>query len=329
MNEHVKKKHTLGGIFVMERALSITVLIVFIFAAAEKRRLLAICPIAALALAACASTACASMRILSLAPPATEILFHLGLGEQVIGVTQYCDWPPEAAELPKFANMMNISVEAVAKMRPDLIVLSDMNEAQAKPLADFGMNTAIIRQQSFADICEAMEELGRLCGVEATADASVRELRAEYDAATVPPADSPPRVLIVVSRDAPGSEFRKLYAAGRSSFYSELIERAGCVNALESKSAYEGLSREGVLRIDPDIIIELLGAHGPDTPDEATAISAWNAFDDLRAAREGRVSFITGGFAMRAGTRLPALLRAVVMCARDGARYVREEDAAR
>ena len=77
-------------------------------------------------------------RILSITPAGTEILYALGLGDRVVGVTKYCTWPPEVSSKPRIGDMMHVNMEWVVGMRPDLIVISDMNETLKPSLESLG-----------------------------------------------------------------------------------------------------------------------------------------------------------------------------------------------
>jgi ABC-type Fe3+-hydroxamate transport system substrate-binding protein len=97
-------------------------------------------------------------RILSLAPAATEILFYLGLGDRVIGVTEYCTWPPEAREKMNIGDMMHVNLELVLALRPDLVVLSNMNGHIGKQMEELGIPVEAVYQddsRKFASRCSA------------------------------------------------------------------------------------------------------------------------------------------------------------------------------
>lgn len=261
-------------------------------------------------------------RILSLAPVTTEILYDLGLGDRVVGVTKWCNWPPEAAQKPQVPDMMNVSVEAAAGFAPDLIVLSNMNGHVENRLRAFGFNVVAARQDDFGAICESMIEIGRACGVEEAARARVEELRAEVRGLAADVPDGPrPRVLVSVGRDTADGTFRRVFAASRGAFYTDLVREAGGENASERDEAYTQYTREGLIRVDPDIVIELAGDHGAGEAAEVIA-AQWEAFTDLRAAADGRVSIITGDVALRPGPRYPAILRAFIRAIQGGERLI-------
>ena len=278
-------------------------------------------------LALCLASACAFAavpeRILSITPAGTEILYVLGLGDRVVGVTKYCSWPPEAQTLPNLGDMMHVNLEVVMGLRPDLVLVSNMNRQVGEQVESLGYRTVTVYQDDFEQICDSMLRVGRVCGIENKAVLRIDELREAVREKTIPLGANPNplRVLIAAGRDPSEENLRKIHVAGRGSFYDDLLARAGAVNAYTQDVAYAQISREGLLRLDPDVIIELIGEHGMEAP-TGSVISRWEAVSELRAARNGRVSVIRGDFTLRAGPRYPQILDAFIKVIRDGVREV-------
>jgi iron complex transport system substrate-binding protein len=208
-------------------------------------------------------------------------------------------------------------------MMPDLVVVSDMNAQVGEQVGALGYPVVTVYQDDFEQICDSMLRVGRACGVEEAAKARIAELRDAVREKTISPVGTPPRVLVVVGRDPSEEDLRKIYVAGRGSFYDDLITRAGAVNAYAQDVAYAQMSREGLLRVNPDVVIELIGESGMEAEvSAARLISQWEAASDLRAAREGKVSVIKGDFTLRAGPRYPQILDAFIQVVRDGVREI-------
>jgi iron complex transport system substrate-binding protein len=267
----------------------------------------------------------APMRILSIAPAGTEILYDLGLGERVVGVTMYCSWPPEAKLKKNIGDMMHINMEMVVSMKPDLVVISNMNEHLRKSLEMMGYPLVIVYQDNFAQICDSMIRVGEACGVGASARERVGELRASVSDISSGAGGGPPlRVLIIVGRDIDDTSFKKIYVAGNRSFYNDLLRESGVTNAFTHDVAYSQISLEGLLRIDPDIVIELVGESGMTNLDSSAILKQWKSLKDLRASREDNVALIRGDFTLRAGPRYPLILDAFSRVIRAGAREIYE-----
>lgn len=264
-------------------------------------------------------------RILSVTPAGTEILFDLGLGDRVVGVTQYCNWPPEAREKPSIGDMMHVNLEVIAGLAPDLVLLSNMNEHLKRELEAFGYPVAVVNQDDFEQICDSMIRVGRICGIADRAEKRVRELREEVARiSSGVTGNASPRVLIVVGRDTADDLFRKVYIAGRRSFYDNLLAEAGAHNAYTGDVQYAQISRESLIRLDPDVVIELVGEHGGANLHTGDILAQWRAFDDLRAARTGDIAIIKGDFTLRAGPRYPLVLEAFIRAIHGGEREIEE-----
>lgn len=249
------------------------------------------------------------VRIVSLSPNLTEILFELGLGARVVGVTRFCDYPPGAARLPRVGGFFDASIEAIVFLAPDLVVLLPAHERVRDALEEVGIGCLEVGNETIGDILASISLIGARCGVSENAAAmraelerrlvAVRELTAGVES---------PAVLVVVSRDylaAPAG----VWAAGRGTFYDELLEAAGGRNVLVSGApAYPQLSREGLLRLDPDVIIEIVADADKRGLSPDGIAGDWRALARLRAVAAGRVIVITRDHAAVPGPRFVQLL---------------------
>jgi len=111
-------------------------------------------------------------RIVSLAPSMTEVLFGLGLGERIVGVTSFCDHPDEAKKKPKIGGMSNPSLEAVVSLRPDLVVMTTDGNPKAVEirLRALGIRTYVWTARTIAELAQGIRELGAAIGVSGKAD---------------------------------------------------------------------------------------------------------------------------------------------------------------
>jgi iron complex transport system substrate-binding protein len=261
------------------------------------------------------AAAAAPERILSLSPAATEIIFCLGFGDKVIGVTEYCTWPPEALAKPNVGDMMFLNMETLISMAPDLVLLSNMNEHLRAQVESLGFRTVVVYQDDFDQICDSMLEVGAACGVEELARQKIAELRDSVreisERAKLARAGKKTRVLLVVGRDMDDESFKRVHAAGRKSFYQNLLEEAGAENAMGQEVPYVILSKEGLVRVNPEMIIELVGEHGMANVTTPKIFAQWEKITEMKAVREGRVGIIRGDFTLRPGPRYPMILDAL------------------
>ena len=237
-------------------------------------------------------------RIVSLAPSATEVLFEAGLGPRVVGVTSYCRFPPHVLALPKVGGYLTPSYEALVALRPDLVVILPEHADIEPRLAALRIPTLRLDHRSLDGIVRSVIAVGERCGAQASAAQAAGALRqhlARVHQLSLGP--SRPRVLICFGRT---EDFGRLYAAAPGTVHDDLIRQAGGRNALTSGVvSYPTLSVEGLLRLDPDVIVEFAAGR----PDATALRRQWNALDSLRAVKAGRVHVFTDDFLSVPGPR--------------------------
>jgi iron complex transport system substrate-binding protein len=251
------------------------------------------------------------VRIISLAPSITETLFALGAGGQVQGVTDYCDYPAAATSLPKVGGYYNPNYEAILSLRPDLVLLLPEHQEVRLRFQRLQVPALTVEMHSLAGLITTYVQLGAVCGAEARSAVLIRDLlsavaRCQAETRTSQPR---PRVLLVISRDYQAGGIQETYVAGRGEFYDELLELAGAENAYRRAwPKYPKLAAEGLLSLDPDLILELVA--DPQTlPRPLESLAAdWQQLPGLRAVRDGRVEILAGSYTVRPGPRLPLLL---------------------
>ena len=243
-------------------------------------------------------------RIVSLAPSITETIFALGEGDRLVGVTDYCDYPPEATRKPRVGGISTPSFEAILAHRPDLVIAtSESNYAEhVERLVSLGLPVYVVRPVDFETVLESIERTGVVLGREASARDTVAAMR--RDAAAIGQAVAGagrPRVLYVVWPNP-------LIAPGRGTLINQLIDRAGGESVTGGEPLpYPRLSLETVVERRPDKII--VGRHGQGTVEEL--LRGWERLGSGSAVREGRVYGVDGDLVHRPGPRMVEALRAL------------------
>jgi iron complex transport system substrate-binding protein len=244
-------------------------------------------------------------RIISMAPSTTEILFELGLGDKVVGVTRYCDYPPDATAIAKVGGYVDPNYEEILSLQPDLVILLTSHQDAKRELTKMGIRTATIPHKTVGDIHEAILTIGETCHARKEATALLKEIDRRAEAIRRKVKDKPtPSVLICIGRDTESGQLAGMYMAGKKGFYDEIIEAAGGRNAYEDEAvAYPQLSAEGVIELNPDVIVDLASHINPNgkTADEIS--SQWDRLRPVAAVRGGRVHVILGNHALRPGPR--------------------------
>jgi iron complex transport system substrate-binding protein len=236
-------------------------------------------------------------RIVSLAPSVTEVLFEAGAGPRVVGVTSYCRYPPDVLALPKVGGYLTPSYEALVALQPDLVVTLAEHADVEPRIRALGIPILRVDHRSLDGIARSIEQVGERCGMPDRARQAADTLRRALTGTRRFNAGTRPRVLICFDR---AEDFRRLTAAAPGTIYDDLIAQAGGTNVLSSPTvSYPTLSAEGVMRLDPDVIIEFSSG----ASDAPALRRQWSRLDSLRAVRNGRVYVFTGEFLSVPGPR--------------------------
>ncbi|MBN1827133.1 MAG: ABC transporter substrate-binding protein [Candidatus Eisenbacteria bacterium] len=248
-----------------------------------------------------------SLRILSLSPNLTEIVFRLGLGGRVVGVTDFCRYPPEAAEKPKVGALLNPNLERMFALEPNLVLMLPAHGGLGEKLSSRGIRSLTVRNDTVEDVLDSIERIGGATGRADRAAALVDSIRGRMEAVRSAPPSIRRRTMIVVSRA--GRRIEDVFAVGPGTFLNELLFRAGGRNVFENALArYPEVSVEEILHKNPEVIIELR----PDGTDQETerslARAAWATLPGLKAAEEGRVYVLVGDHLLVPGPRMARIV---------------------
>jgi len=240
-------------------------------------------------------------RIVSLAPSTTEILFSLGLGEKVVGVTEYCDYPEEAEKIPKIGGFKGKSMEKIVSLAPDLVIgTSDGNEARIfTELERLGLPVLKVQPATLTGAIESIREIGSTAGHPREAEKIARDMELRLMEVHSRIANAPKvKVLFVYGRDP-------LVLAGPGTFADDMIWRAGGENvASDALAPYPRFSMETVVARGPQVIVE--GAMGSEGAGQRRTemIDFWSRYDSIPAVRNRRLVAIDEDLIARPGPRL-------------------------
>jgi iron complex transport system substrate-binding protein len=259
-------------------------------------------------LAASPATAQTTARptVISLVPAVTEMLFAIGAGPQVIGVSSYDKHPPEVARLPKMGALLDPNTEQILAARPGLVISYGSQSDLQTQLRRAGIGVFSYRHGGLAGIYTSIEEVGRATGHGAEASRLMAGLRARLDAVRAKTAGRPkPRTLLVMGREA--QTLRNLNASGGVGFLHDILEIAGGANAFgDVKREAVTVSSEMLLGRAPDVVLDLhYGVSEP--PDRARArqdAAVWQAVPSVPAVRNKRVIPLYGDHFVVPGPRI-------------------------
>lgn len=230
---------------------------------------------------AIAASAGRAQRIVSLAPSVTETLFALGAGDEVVGVSQYCDYPPAATRLPRVGSFLTPNVEAIIGLRPTLVIglglSSDTRELGV--LRATGCGVMITSDDSLAEIEAGIGNVGERIGRAEAARAMLSSINAEIDAVRAKVAGTQRvRVLMLVGHEP-------IYAVGARTYLDDLLTIANSENVADaSGQQWPQLSIEYIIAARPDVILDGQMGNGAAAPSHF-----WERFPIIPAVRNHRV----------------------------------------
>jgi iron complex transport system substrate-binding protein len=248
------------------------------------------------------------------------VLFKLGLGDRVVGVTRYCDYPPEATEKPVVGGYFDVNYEMLLSLEADLVILLTEHQDALDRLEELDVRTLTVDHSRVNGILESVTTIANRSGVKEKGDVLRRDLEHRIQKIQdrtssvsprprVPASDNPPpRVLVAVGRLMSKSSGGEIFISGRDGFYDDLIALAGGVNAYREETLkFPAISDEGLVRLDPDIILEMV----PDLAGESdreSLMDLWRSKRGIRAVREGRIHILGDDYVVVPGPRFIDLL---------------------
>ena len=248
-------------------------------------------------------------RIVSLAPNITEMLFALGLGDRVVGVTEFCNYPPEALRLPKVGGYANPNAEAILALRPDLVVATPNvgNRAFVERVMAVGARVEVVQARNVEEIFPAIETIAKAAGVEAAGRDLIARIHADLARQTARVAGSPRRRTLFCLQTEP------LVVAGRGSYPGDLVELAGGENMVPaSAGAYPSYSLEAVIAAAPETIIQSLMDTRAGTTGAKSLLAYWRRFGSIPAVAKRQVFTIPGDVVLRPGPRVAQGVAALI-----------------
>lgn len=241
-------------------------------------------------------------RVIALAPSLVEMLYELDLGDRVVGVGDYCEWPPEAKRKAKIGGLFNPDIEEITRLAPEIAILLPSEEQLRLHLDRLRIEVLVVPSESLADVEAAALTLADRFGVSERGEAFVEEWR---EALAPKPLDRAPRVLLAVARQY--GTLAETLSIGPDTFYHELLERLGAVNVFsDATGRYPEVSLEEAMQRLPEAIIDVQ----PEMPHarlSAALRADWNALVGVPALERDCYALIGGDYAMLPGPRLPLL----------------------
>ncbi|MCH7525971.1 MAG: ABC transporter substrate-binding protein [Planctomycetes bacterium] len=235
-------------------------------------------------------------RIIALAPNAAEIICGLGACDALVGVSRFCDYPPEIDHLPKIGGLRDPDLEVVLSLDPDLFIFRGNSPALEQLCRDHDIHIYDDPTETLGDIYRTVAELGRLVGREVEAERMIADVQTTLAEIVSAVADQPRvRVLFVVWRSA--DTLTNVMTTGRDTFLNELIDIAGGRNVFGTMDVrYPTVSLEEIIAAAPEVIVDVTGGQELSPVQKASLLAQWRKLGPIPAVENGRIHFVTDSY---------------------------------
>lgn len=246
-------------------------------------------------------------RIISLAPNITEILYALDLGEQLVGVSEFCTFPPEAKEKENIGALFNPNMEKIITLKPDLILATESNTRLHEKLADKNIKVVLLPERTVADVFTSIDSIAALTGKKAQAKKLISAIKDSLAVYKEEAGNQKPLAILVLGRDE--NSTRNIGISGPGAFINELWEFAGGLNAFpDMPGSYTQVNREDLLVRNPQVIIEFKTTGKWDFNRQETNKSEWQDLE-ISAVKNGNIFIISGVTNLVPGVRIYLLAK--------------------
>lgn len=271
------------------------------------RAVLALIGLAALAAGA------APQRIVSTAPSITEMLYAVGLGDRVVGVTTYCHFPPEARSKPKVGTYTEPNFERIAELRPDLVVIQKNPINLEARLRALRLNVLEVSHDTIEEVYVSMQRIAGAGGTGELARALVVGMKRDLEDIRARTSKPPKTKMMFIVGRAP-NRVEDLIAVGRASYLNGIIEIAGGDNIFkDAVAAYPKVGMEDILARSPRVIVDMGDMSQTEGVTEAhkrSVVALWQRYRAVAAVREGRVFAVASDIFTVPGPRMVDAARA-------------------
>jgi cobalamin transport system substrate-binding protein len=227
-------------------------------------------------------------RIVSLAPNLTETIYALGLQDRLVGDTDFCDFPPEAQQKPKVGGAVNPSLEAIAALHPDLVLVTkNLNRLDTvEALAEIGIPSYATDPHTVEAIIASVARLSNLLGAPETGTTLAGDLERHVSALHERLAPLPPRRVLFIVWTEP------LISIGNDTFIADALRDAGAVSVIDSSQNWPQVNLEEVVRLQPEFLIFVESHSGvaPHTTEALAALPGWRLLNAVRNRRYVTIS---------------------------------------
>ncbi len=250
-------------------------------------------------------------RIISLSPNITETIYAIGAQDVLVGVSDYCNYPPQARKKIRIGGLLNPNLERIISLRPNLFLATPASGNLAARLSQRGIRCVLLSNERLQDIFTTIDSIGTLCKMSRQADSLINVINdslAFFRQRVKNLEIGSPAALFVLHRD-PGTT-RNIAVIGSETFTDDLWRMLGGRNAFsQNKLKYAQINTESLLSINPDLIIEFKFNRQWDEEKKRLNKKEWKNLRRLKAVQEGQIYVIDGDYSLIPGPRIVHLMR--------------------
>lgn len=228
--------------------------------------------------------ATAAKRIVSTAPSITETLFALGLGDEVVGVSNYCHYPPAANTKARVGQLLNPDVEAIVALHPDLVVVEQIPNHLQEQLQHLHIRSLVVAHNTIEDVLDSDKKIALAAGVPSAGIRLNKSIEDNLEQVQTRTARLPKLKAVFVVGHSPG-KLAGIFVAGKKTYLSELLRISGAENVFDdAKTLYPQVSLEEILSRNPDVIVEMA-----EPSKKQDLLQLWAKESNLRAVQTHHV----------------------------------------
>ncbi|MEI2663344.1 ABC transporter substrate-binding protein [Rossellomorea sp. LJF3] len=240
-------------------------------------------------------------HIVSLIPSNTEILFELGLNQEIVGVSDFDNFPKEAADKEKIGGV-EFNVEKIVSLEPDLVLAHESTAKSAEEglnqLKDAGVNVFIVHDaKSFEEVYDTIQDIGTLVGKKDQADTVVSEMKSDLNSIQEKASEVTERKRVYVEV----SPSPDIYSTGKNTFIDQMLSMVNAENVMSEQEGWVQVNQEAVISSNPDVIITTYGYYSEDSKEQILGRKGW---EDVTAVKNGDVHDVHSDLVTRTGPRL-------------------------
>lgn len=249
-------------------------------------------------------------RIISLAPSITETVFEVGAGQQLVAVTDFCQYPQQAQDLPSIGGYLDPSLSQIVAHQPDLVIMLDRQQTLNKQLQQLGIRTLLIDNARLDGIMAGILAVGAASGHQQQAQRLYDQLQRQITRVKQEVADHPRKdTLLAIAHYTNSEQLDLVYIAGQRDFYNDILQLAGGRNVYrDTRLKVPAVSMEGLLRMNPEVIIDIFPDTSAHQADLQKVRQQWQQLAPITAVKQQQIHFIEADYATVPGPRIIQLL---------------------